>query len=213
MIDHNYEVNPSAENKPVVNGLIVSAGFSSRMKAFKPLLDYEGKSFLLNIIEKISPVCREIILVTGFKSEIVESHLKEHAKKNETIFRCVCNKEYKNGMFSSIQTGIKEIKQSDWILYHMVDQPNLPTKFYIDFIKQLNIDYDWIQPSFNSKKGHPILFNSKMVNEILSADKFTNLRTISSSREFKKRYWNCNYPEIFTDIDTPIDFEKLNNKG
>ena len=49
--------------------LILSAGLSGRMKMFKPLADYKGKTFLNNIIIKLDKICDEIIIVTGFNSD------------------------------------------------------------------------------------------------------------------------------------------------
>ncbi|MDZ7765978.1 MAG: nucleotidyltransferase family protein [Melioribacteraceae bacterium] len=51
-----------------LTGIILSAGLSGRMKAFKPLLKLpNGKTFIQSIVEKLSGVCDEIIVVTGFK--------------------------------------------------------------------------------------------------------------------------------------------------
>ncbi len=52
-----------------IHGIVLSAGLSGRMKMFKPLADYKGKTFLNNIIIKLDKICDEIIIVTGFKSD------------------------------------------------------------------------------------------------------------------------------------------------
>jgi len=192
-----------------VTGLIIAAGLSSRMGFFKPLLKFNDKSFLINILEKLDKVCNRIVVVTGYKSSEISNHIKKNKKNIETKIDLVCNIDYENGMFSSIKSGINEIKQSDWILYHMIDQPNLPQNYYIEFLKQIEPNLNWVQPSYNKKNGHPILFNSKVSNEIKKASNESNLREISKSNRIRKKYWDCNYEEIFTDIDTPHDLNNI----
>ncbi len=54
-------------------------------------------------------------------------------------------------MFTSLQTGLTAAINSDWILYHFVDQPGLPNKFYQEFIKQIDDEHNWIQPHLKNK--------------------------------------------------------------
>lgn len=196
----------------LVTGLLIAAGLSSRMGDFKPLIKHNGKSFIMNILEKMGTVCDHVIVVTGHKSDEISSHINKNQKKIETNINLICNIDYENGMFSSIKCGINKIKKSDWILYHMVDQPNLPQNFYINFVNQINSSYNWIQPTINSRKGHPILLDSFVSNKIENASYKDSLRDISNNKEIRKKYWNCDYKEIFTDIDTPNDLSNILNQ-
>jgi CTP:molybdopterin cytidylyltransferase MocA len=112
-------------------------------------------------------------------------------------------------MFSSLKNGIGGCNDEDWILYHFVDQPNLPDKFYTELISQIDRSFDWIQPVIYDKKGHPILFNYKVIQKIINGDSNSNLRLISQDTSIKKKYWECGYKEIFTDIDTVTDLNNL----
>ncbi len=119
------------------------------------------------------------------------------------------NDSFQKGMFTSLQKGISEAKNCDWILYHFVDQPGLPENFYRDFIKQIDNNYNWIQPVNKEQKGHPILLGKELFELIVNSSPDSNLREISKSPKVKKKYWECNYTEIFQDIDTEEDFLKL----
>jgi molybdenum cofactor cytidylyltransferase len=207
-----------------VNGLIISAGFSSRMNHFKPLMEYQGMPFLLNIILKIFPVCKDIMIVTGYRSEEVHQEIdlllsgkpKINWLKTTTFLpedwgrirnniSYAFNPDFKYGMFSSLQTGLREETQSDWTLYHFVDQPQIPAPFYPEFIQQINNNVDLIQPRFEGKRAHPILFNQKVKQLILDATGDQNLKLILQNKPLKKKYWDCSYPEILIDFDTPAD--------
>lgn len=197
-----------------IYSLILSAGLSGRMKMFKPLANYRGKTFLYNIIIKLDKICDEIIIVTGFnsdelKTETIKSLDDDNQSKVLKKIKFVLNDSFQKGMFTSLQKGISEAKNCDWILYHFVDQPGLPENFYLDFIKQADSDYNWLQPVNKDQKGHPILLGKELFDLIADSSLGSNLREISKSSKVKKKYWECSYTEIFQDIDTDQDYIKL----
>jgi CTP:molybdopterin cytidylyltransferase MocA len=184
------------------------------MKMFKPLANYKGKTFLNNIIIKLDKICDEIIIVTGFnsdelKTETIKSLNDDNQSEVLKKIKFVLNDSFQNGMFTSLQKGISGANNCNWILYHFVDQPGLPENFYLDFIKQTDSNYNWIQPVNKGQKGHPILLGKELFNLIANSSQDFNLREISKSPEVKKKYWECNYAEIFQDIDTEEDYSKV----
>jgi molybdenum cofactor cytidylyltransferase len=191
-----------------ISGLIISAGLSRRMGKFKPLMKFGDKTFLENIIYKLDLICSKIIVVTGYNSQLINENISYFPNSIKSKIKVIHNSEYESGMFTSLQKGLENCN-SDWIIYHFVDQPNLPNKFYLEFTKQIKKDYDWIQPINKGRKGHPILFNNKIQEIIKLADINTNLREISNSKDINKYFWVCKHHEIFTDIDTIIEYKKM----
>ena len=201
-------------NEQKINGLIVAAGLSGRMKSFKPLVDYKGKPFIINIILKLEVICDQIFIVTGFKADELKSSVKNALIKthhNELLkkIKFVYNDSFQNGMFTSLQKGISAAKNCDWILYHFVDQPGLPNEFYSTFFNQIDSKYNWIQPSYKNKNGHPILIKSDLFDLIINSSEDSILKEMSKSPEVKKKYWECNSKEIFQDIDTEEDYQTI----
>lgn len=196
------------ENSNDITGLIISAGLSSRMGKFKPLLEYNGISFLENIINKLSLVSNKIIVITGYKSYKINENISKLSNDKKNKIEVVHNPIYKKGMFTSLQKGLVNCK-TDWIIYHFVDQPNLPNEFYINFSQQIKKNYDWLQPIINNQKGHPIIFNKKIRDQIIDADINSTLRTISASKKINKYFWECKFKEVLSDFDNPSDLNKL----
>ncbi|MCW8803377.1 MAG: NTP transferase domain-containing protein [Ignavibacteriaceae bacterium] len=193
---------------------MLSAGLSGRMGKFKPLAEYKGKSFIYNIILKLNLVCDKIIIVTGFKEEDLKNRIIGDLSADDQAqiikkMLFIQNENYKKGMFTSLQTGLAGARECDWILYHFVDQPGLPEKFYFDFVKQIDNNCNWIQPVNKEQKGHPILLGKDLFELIVNSSPDSNLREISNNPIVKKKYWECNYEEIFQDIDTEEDYLKL----
>jgi len=191
-----------------MDGIIITAGLSSRMGKFKPLLKYNGLTFLENIISKLDLICSKIIVVTGHNSDKIIENISLLSNDIKSKIKIVNNKNYEKGMFTSLQKGLENCN-SNWVLYHFVDQPNLPEQFYKQFIDKIGNNYNWIQPINNERKGHPILFNKQVQKLIIESNENSNLREISKNVKLKKKYWECDFEEIFTDIDTINDFNKL----
>ncbi len=190
----------------IPDALVLAAGFSSRMGAFKPLLLYDDKTFIGQIIEKLQYTVRSITVVTGYNAAAVQSVVEDYATTSIIPLYTVYNENYREGMLHSLKTGIRHLKSdADWILYHFIDQPHLPDTFYGEFIAQIDNSFNWIQPSFNERGGHPLLLKNTLCDGILRLEEGQTLKNMSHATGTKKRYWECPYPEILNDFDRPED--------
>lgn len=187
-----------------VSGLILAAGLSGRMNSFKPVMKINGKPFIRIIAENLLRVCDDLIVITGYQNKLVENA----AVKSERI-RFVYNENYEEGMFTSLKKGLCEAMDSGWVIYHFVDQPLIPEEFYPEFIGQIEEGFNWIQPSFNSVKGHPVLLEKSLFRIIIDAADNYSLKEISHNPIVRKKIWDCGYSQILKDLDTLDDFEKL----
>jgi molybdenum cofactor cytidylyltransferase len=205
--------------KSNITGILISSGYSGRMNAFKPLLQYEGVSFVSGILLKLGLVCDEVVVVVGHEHESVKEEihhcfnrftsLNKYIDALKTKTKIVYNENYANGMLTSLKKGLQSSGKSDWFLYHFVDQPNLPIKFYKEFTANISNEYNWIQPNYNHSKAHPILFNNKIKELVFKLGKSDSLKNISRTDKAVKKIWECNYKEVLTDIDTPEDYKEL----
>lgn len=179
----------------------------------KALLPYNDLNFISTILLNMEQVCSKIIVVTGHQSweirEEVTGNIKLKNLSDKIMF--VENKFFLKGMFSSLRKGLNQIK-TKYILYHFVDNPTLPHYFYKEFLLLVNDNFNWFQPVFKNKNGHPILFDDLTAKLILNAEETSSLKTVSENSKIKKFYWNCPYSEILYDINTKADFQKINNR-
>ncbi len=190
-----------------ISGIVLSAGLSGRMNSFKPLLKLgNGKTFLQSVIENLIQICDEIVVVTGFRSVDITNHI--HLIFQSDKLKVVFNEDYQKGMFTSLRSGL-ENSNADCYLYHFVDQPSLPIEFYYNFIQQIDKEVNWIQPTFETRKGHPILFDKFVKEKILISDSSQNLREISRNESIQKKLWECSTDLIFQDIDTEKEYSEL----
>ena len=116
--------------------IILAAGLSSRMGAFKPLLEIGGEPALLRLLDSIRAAgLRDIIVVTGHEAPCVEEAVMHYAEAREgegvrcflsdkteaalprpevradaaVIIRMVRNPDFESGMFSSVQAGLRAV--------------------------------------------------------------------------------------------------------
>jgi len=179
------------------------------MNSFKPVLIFQNEPLIVLVIKKLLNICKNVIVVTGYKNEIIEQLIEERFKEMPERIQTIHNQDYHEGMFSSLKKGLSETSGSDWVVYHFVDQPSLPEKFYHDFIEQIDDKYNWIQPSYNFKKGHPIIIHHSIFNLIVDSKDNSSLKEISRHKSVIKKIWECNYPQIHQDLDTPQDFRNI----
>ena len=192
-------------------GLLIAAGLSSRMGKPKPLLLQDDLPFAIVIAKKMLLVCDKVVIVLGHSAENIKIELQSFINNSNDLkssVKFVTNEQYERGMFASLKCGLSEEINEDWILYHFVDQPGLTEKFYQEFSAQIDNNYDWIQPTFGNKKGHPLLFHSSIFNSILELPDDSSLKEISKKNNVKKKLWDCTHKEILQDIDYPSDLKQ-----
>ncbi len=199
--------------RPKINALLISAGLSGRMGDFKPLIKLENKAFVTKITEKLLDVCETVTVVTGFRNIDVEEEIRNSFQNNfpqfESRIKFVFNSDFYGGMFTSVKAGVVDMQDSDWILFHFVDQPIIPINFYNELISQIDDTYDWIQPVYDLKQGHPVLFKNTVIPKIINAPANYKMKLIRADDEIKKKYWVTDYKFILEDVDTKEDLMKI----
>lgn len=188
-----------------MTAVIVAAGYSSRAQAFKPLLPLGGKTVIEHTISSFETTCSEIIVVGGHKY----TGLKEYIEKSDYLNRLdvkiisVYNKDFDDGMFSSIKVGISHVKTEDFF-FSPGDIPGVSSES-IEVLSKIKGDV--VLPSYNFKSGHPVKLSKNIRQSILESSKGETLRDILN--RYKKDYVTLNDEAILMDLDTPEDYQKM----
>jgi len=182
-----------------VDSLILAAGYSSRVSDFKPALDLYGKSILQRTIESMSGLCEKIIVVGGHQYDVICDIVKNIPK-----VVTVRNEHVDLGMFYSVKLGIQAVG-SERFFVMPGDQPVVKTQ---TFEKLIGYNMDIIIPRYKGKKGHPALFNSALIPEILTWPDTEILRNYIHSK-IQVEIVDVDDPGIGLDVDTDEDYEKI----
>ncbi|MDO4177033.1 MAG: NTP transferase domain-containing protein [Bacillota bacterium] len=102
-----YDREKSESYGEKYGAVILAAGLSSRMKAFKPLLPVAGSTAVEGLIESARAAgISDITVVSGHNREELEAVLKT------ADVNIAYNPDYETGMLSSIKTGLRAASAS-----------------------------------------------------------------------------------------------------
>lgn len=176
-------------------GIILAGGLSSRAGAYKMTLMYKDRTIIENVIVNMQKSVKRIIVVGGYRMEKLEPVIKKY-KNVELVY----NENYELGMFTSIKKGLQYVREEKFFLtpgdYPLIDENVYRT--------MLGIEGDIVIPTFEDKKGHPILIKSYFIDEILEEGRYSNLKEFRDTREPVFVPVGCR--GILMDIDTMEDY-------
>lgn len=179
-------------------GVILAAGLSSRAKTYKMTLKVGEKTVIERVIDSMLGICSRIIVVGGYKIENLEPILDKY-KNVELVF----NENFMEGMFSSVKKGISAVRE-DKFFFTPGDYPLINE----EVCKQLlSAKGDIIIPTFNGRKGHPILMKTFLAKEVLQEGKYSNLREFINNKEAIQV--PVKSQGILFDVDTIDDYKNI----
>lgn len=96
-----------------INGIVLAAGLSSRMKLFKPFLKLKEKTIIENSIDSIfNSGVNKVVVVLGYRAKEVESFLRDKYDPSRLV--CIYNDKYaETDMLTSIKIGISVLDKCD----------------------------------------------------------------------------------------------------
>lgn len=160
----------------MLTALILAAGESKRMGSPKALLPYNDRTFLEHLLDITRhPKIGSQLIVLGAGAEAISQQV---GLKPEQI---VVNPEWQNGQLSSIKTALKSIgaKPTDGVLLCLVDHPLITSALVNELVDSFYSSGKLIvAPTFRGKRGHPVIFSSKLFTELLAAPEETGARSV-----------------------------------
>ena len=185
--------------------LIVSAGYSSRMNAFKPLLNFQANNALLTLIHTYQAFgIDDIYVVTGHRHEEIEALLKPYPVYT------VYNQTFDEGMFNFIQAGLRAMHDVDAFFMQPVDIP-LIKKVTLERLSEAYEMHEKgvIYPTFFGKKGHPPLISFAYKEAILASKGDGGLKKVLEAFEKNALCVSVCDQAILMDMDTKEDYQAL----
>lgn len=183
--------------------IVLAAGLSSRMGAFKPMLPFGNSTVALHLIsmlkeQKVDP----IVVVTGFRADELQQHLFF------TGVRFIKNERYETTqMFDSIKIGIDAIKNDcERFMILPIDVPAIMP----DTIKQiLRIDAPIVRTVCEGRCGHPIMLSMETAIKLYDYEGPMGLRGAIRNSGIPVTHIEVDDEGIYRDMDTRAQYEKL----
>jgi molybdenum cofactor cytidylyltransferase len=193
-----------------IAAVLLAAGRSRRMGAFKPLLPFGDSTVVETCVVNLQSAGIElIVVVVGHRAEEVQKQLE----MRPVTF--AVNSEPKSEMSTSIARGIEQIppEKARALLIALVDQPAIPA----DLMRQL-ID-EWrrtgagmVQPEYDGRGGHPVLIDLAYRKELLALDPSRGLRGLFDDHREEVRRLPVDSPFVARDMDSWEDYLRLHHE-
>ena len=193
----------------MITAVILAAGESRRMGSENKLLLHFGRETLIR--KFVKSVCESkvenVLVVVGKDARKVKKNILDQPVS------FVYNPFYKEGITSSIKTGVKAASmESDGFMICLSDLPFADKEDFnllINTFTSLRAKEKGalvVVPVFKGNRGNPALFSSEF-REIILNHKEEGCRAIIEKNRKNTREVLMRNDNLFRDIDTPEDYE------
>jgi molybdenum cofactor cytidylyltransferase len=155
--------------------VILSGGASRRMGSPKALVSYQGASFLEHLLSVTRhPAIGVRRVVLGPDGDTIS---RQVALAPEEI---VLNREWERGQLSSIHAALRSLPAgTEGMLLCPVDHPLVSATLVNNLIVTfLETRTPVVLPTFEGRRGHPVIFSAAVYDELLRAPLETGARAV-----------------------------------
>ena len=188
-----------------VAGVVPASGQSSRMGAPKALLDAGGTTFLARILDSLrgggaSPL---LVVVADLGGPIAAEALRCGGE-------VVLNPDPAQGPISSLRAALGTLPPDPAaILFCPGDHPLFREATIRALIGEfLRARPPLLVPTFQGRRGHPVLLGRQLFPELLEAELAEGARTVVRRYLHEGLQVPVDDPGILADIDTPDDYRR-----
>jgi molybdenum cofactor cytidylyltransferase len=189
-----------------VAAILLAAGRSSRMGAFKPLLPFGNKTVIECCIDYLRKGGVDTIVV-------VLGHRAEDLRQKLSGVRFALNPDPDSEMGASIGVGVRELpEEADATLIALSDHPAVPATVVSRLLDSWRQGARIVVPTWRERGGHPVLVDLSFKSELLSLDSSGGLRAFLETHHTEVQRVAVDSPYIARDMDTWDDYRALHEE-
>ena len=189
----------------MIRAMVLAAGRSRRMGTQKLLLPYGGRPMIAHVVDELlrSPV-DQVVVVTGKEGK----PLLEALAGRRVQF--VTNTHADQEMLHSVRCGLTAMpEQSAAVMVALGDQPSITADVVAKLIRSFHTTGSGIVvPTFQGKRGHPLLFAMRYRDEVLTHHEGRGLRGLLEAHPQDVFELEVATDGILEDIDLPEDYRR-----
>jgi molybdenum cofactor cytidylyltransferase len=188
-----------------VTAILLAAGRSRRMGAFKPLLPFGETTVIEHCLASLHDAgIRKPIVVVGHRAEEIRQALRDL----EVSF--ALNPDPESEMSSSITCALDQVgRDTKAVLIALVDHPAVPPSVIKGLVDEWRAGARLVQPEHQGRGGHPVLVDLRFHAELLSLDPERGLRAFFDAHRAEVRRLPVKSPYVARDMDTWEDYREL----
>ena len=199
-------VNLSAVQQ--IAAILLAAGRSTRMGAFKPLLPFGNKTVIECCIDYLrAGGVDPIVVVLGHRADAVKKLLI-----NQPV-TFAYNHDPDSEMGASIAAGMRELPDTaQAILIALVDHPAVPASVVASIIDMWKQGARLVKPTWQDRGGHPVLVDLSLRSELLGLSSSGGLKALFETYRDEVVRMPFDSPYVARDMDTWDDYDALHRE-
>jgi molybdenum cofactor cytidylyltransferase len=188
-----------------VAAVILAAGRSQRMGAFKPLLPFGKQTVIESCIDYMRQGGVEtIVVVLGHRAEEIRAQI------NHLNVVCVINSDPDSEMNSSVAVGVRAVPATaKATLIALADHPAVPPTVVSTLVEAWQNGASLVIPTWQNCGGHPVLVDLRYRAELENLDPNRGLRALFDAHRDELKRVPVESPYVARDMDTWDDYSAL----
>ena len=192
-----------------LDGIVLAAGASTRMGEPKALLEVDGTTFLERAVHLLREAgCRYVIAVVSDDDWI-------ERLADVSGAAVVINEAEGTEQIDSLRLGIANLPEdSDGVMVLPVDFPRIAPETAARLAAEFaRTDASILNPAYNGVSGHPVIFASRVMPELLAPDLPAGARTVIDAHAGEAAIIEVDDPGVLIDVDTRADYQQHVERG
>jgi molybdenum cofactor cytidylyltransferase len=194
----------------MIAAILLAAGRSRRMGAFKPLLPFGAQTVIETCINNLlAAQVEEVVVVLGHRAEEVRARL------SHLPIRFALNREVESEMSASIARGVEALSLGgeSAVLIALADQPAVTTQ-EIERVTQAysRTGARLVVPEWQGRGGHPVLIDLEFRAALLDLDSRRGLRALFDAHAGEVLRVPVASGYVARDMDTWEDYRALHEE-
>lgn len=187
-----------------ISAILLAAGQSKRMGRLKQLMPLERSTVVEKAVDNLlGSAVDEVIVVVGYEAEDVRTAIAARPIK------LVTNPDYEQGMSTSIIAGLNMVQSKvQAVMIALGDMPLVNSQTVNRLIEGFcNHDKGIAFPTYQGKKGHPVIFAIKYKEELLKLKGDVGAREIIKDHPDDVLVVEVASESVVADFDTANDYQ------
>jgi CTP:molybdopterin cytidylyltransferase MocA len=190
-----------------VAAILLAAGQSKRMGAFKPLLPFGDQTVIESCLHSLveGGISEDsVVVVVGYRADDVRNHLRDM----KVIF--ATNEDPTSEMDSSIAAGVQLLNtEVRAVVIALVDYPAVPPEVVSKLTHEWKKGARLLKPTYLGRGGHPVMIDMSLRVELMNLDPARGLKALFDRHPETTLRVEVDSPYVARDIDTWDDYVAL----
>jgi molybdenum cofactor cytidylyltransferase len=202
------KVRQTFPNPSSVAAILLAAGQSRRMGAFKPLLPFGDTTVIEACLNYLTEGgAGPLVVVVGHRANDIRQQLGDYP------VTFAVNPDPTSEMAASITAGVRQLPETTRaVLIALADYPAVPSRVISLLIKEWSMGHRLVKPTWKGRGGHPVLLDLSLRDDLLNLPEQNGLKEVFERYKDEVLRVEVGTPYVARDLDTWDDYQRLHSE-